>query len=98
MVGQREGPLLMIGKQVFVLRFMILLASIPALLFAFLGLFSRMMADDYGLFATALRLGGRINFSYWWENHFGSYTFILLNDLVAPLGAVYVPAIVPRGR
>ena len=70
-------------------------ASLPLWLFAYLGSFSRMMADDYGLFATALKLSGRSNFRYWWENWFGSYSFILLGDVLAPLGAASIPSIFP---
>ena len=70
-------------------------SSAPVLLYAWLGFSARMMADDYGLFATALRLSGRSNFRYWWENWFGSYSFILFNDLIAPLGAEAIPAVMP---
>ena len=71
------------------------LASLPVLLYAVLGFSARMMADDYALFATALRLSGRHNFGYWWDGWFGSYSFILFNDLLAPLGAAAIPAIMP---
>ncbi len=78
-----------------ILRMLAALSSAPVLLYAALGFSARMMADDYGLFATALRLSGRDNFSYWWQNWYGSYSFILFNDLLAPLGAAALPAIMP---
>ena len=69
--------------------------SLPALLFAYLGLSSRLMGDDFGLFATALHLGGWHNFSYWWNGWYSSYTFILFNDALAPLGPEYIAQAFP---
>lgn len=69
--------------------------SLPALLFAFLGLSSRLMGDDFGLFATSLHLGGWHNFFYWWNGWYSSYTFILFNDLLAPLGPEYIAQAFP---
>lgn len=71
------------------------LVSLPAVLYACLGLSSRLMGDDFGLFATALRLGGRHNFDYWWNGWYSSYTFILFNDLLAPLGPEYLAPAFP---
>ena len=69
--------------------------SLPALLFAFLGLSSRLMGDDFGLFAASLHLGGWHNFLYWWNGWYSSYTFILFNDLLAPLGPEYIAQAFP---
>ena len=69
--------------------------SLPALLYAYLGLSSRLMGDDFGLFATALRLGGWHNFDYWWQGWYSSYTFIIFNDLLAPLGPEYIAQAFP---
>ncbi len=71
------------------------LASLPALLYAFLGLSSRLMGDDFGLFAGSLHLGGWHNFLYWWNGWYSSYTFILFNDLLAPLGPEYIAQAFP---
>lgn len=69
--------------------------SLPALLFAYLGLSSRLMGDDFGLFATALHLSGWHNFNYWWNGWYSSYTFILFNDALAPLGPEYIAQAFP---
>lgn len=69
--------------------------SLPAVLYAYLGLSSRLMGDDFGLFASALRLSGWHNFNHWWHNWYSSYTFILFNDLLAPLGAEYIAQAFP---
>lgn len=71
------------------------LVSLPAMLFAFLGLSSRLMGDDFGLFAASLHLGGWHNFLYWWNGWYSSYTFILFNDLLAPLGPEYIAQAFP---
>ncbi len=73
-----------------------LLASLPILLFAYLGQFSRMMGDDYARFATAMQLGGRINFLYWWNTWDGSFSGILFHDVIVPLGAPpHIPRVFP---
>lgn len=69
--------------------------SLPALLYVFLGLSSRLMGDDFGLFASSLHLGGWHNFLYWWNGWYSSYTFILFNDLLAPLGPEYIAQAFP---
>ncbi len=69
--------------------------SLPALLFAYLGLSSRLMGDDFGLFATALHLSGWHNFNYWWNGWYSSYTFIIFNDALAPLGPEYIAQAFP---
>ena len=71
------------------------IVSLPAILYAFLGLSSRLMGDDFGLFATALHLSGRHNFEYWWNGWYSSYTFILFNDALAPLGPQYIAQAFP---
>ena len=73
----------------------VLFISLPAVLYAYLGLSSRLMGDDFGLFATALRLSGWHNFNYWWHSWYSSYTFILFNDLLAPLGPEYIAQAFP---
>ena len=74
---------------------LVALTSLPLLLFAYLGQFSRMMGDDYARFATALQMGGRQNFLHWWNNWDGSYSGILFHDLIAPLGATSIPRVFP---
>ena len=74
---------------------MILLASVPALLIAFLGTFSRIMGDDWCYFSTALHLGGRDYFGLWMGSWNGSFTYAILHDALAPLGPEYIPPMVP---
>ena len=69
--------------------------SLPALLYAYLGLSSRLMGDDFGLFATSMHLSGWHNFQYWWNGWYSSYTFILFNDLLAPLDPEYIAQALP---
>ena len=84
------------GGALALVRWLLLaLASLPLLLFAFLGQYSRMMGDDYARFATALQMGGWHNFSHWWTNWDGSYSGILFHDLIAPLGAPAIPRVFP---
>ena len=71
------------------------LALAPVALFAYLGLFSRMMGDDWGHFATAQQLGGADYFDFWWAQRYSSYTYILLHKALAPLGPEYMPPIFP---
>ena len=72
-----------------------LIALAPAALFAYLGSFSRLMGDDYGYFASALRLGFRDSFGHWWNNWHGSYSFIVAFDALAPLGPENLPPVMP---
>ena len=72
-----------------------LLASIPALLIAYLGQYSRLMGDDWCFFGTALHLGGRDYFSFWLSNWHSSLTYVALHDILAPLGPEAMPAVIP---
>ena len=72
----------------------VFLALIPLLLFAYLGQFSRMMADDYGYLGKALQSGTWEAMLFWRENWNGDYTNFLLYGLLAPMGVI-VPSIFP---
>ncbi len=71
------------------------LALAPVALYALLGSFSRLMADDWSAYAAGLYLGGRDNFFSTWNNWSSSFAKILLVDLLAPLGAISIPQISP---
>lgn len=68
---------------------------VPAALYAYLGHFSRLMIDDYGIFATALWLGFRDYFAYWRNTWHGSYSFYVFHDLLAPLDPARMPPVFP---
>ena len=72
----------------------VLLALVPLFLFAYLGQFSRMMADDYRYLGKALESGTWQAMLVWREYWNGDYTNYLLYGLLAPLGVV-VPSIFP---
>ena len=78
-----------------ILWLLALVASLPALLIAYLGQFSRLMGDDWCYFAGALHLGGRDYFGHWMNTWNGSYTYALLHDLLAPLGPEIMPPLFP---
>jgi len=78
-----------------VLWLLALLASLPTLLIAYLGQFSRLMGDDWCFFNSALHLGGRDYFSFWLNNWHSSLTYIAIHDILAPLGPEYMPPIFP---
>ena len=67
------------------------LSLLPLLLYAYLGHFSRLMIDDYGHFATALRISFRHNFAYWRNLWNGSYSFYVFHDLLSPLDPARLP-------
>ena len=85
----------MLHKRGVVLWLLVLLASVPTLLLAFLGQFSRIMGDDWCFFATALHLGGRDHLGYWLNGWHSSFTYIILHDVLAPLGPEYVAQVFP---
>ena len=74
---------------------LVVLCLVPVALFAYLGSFSRMMGDDYAIFAGAARLSARHNFSMWWDQWDGSYSKIIFHDLIAPLGPELMPQVMP---
>ena len=67
----------------------------PLALYIYLGHFSRLMLDDYGLFASPLHLGFLDNFFHWRNNWFPSYTFYVVQDLLTPLDPARLPALLP---
>ena len=74
---------------------LLVLCILPALLFAYMGHFSRLMIDDYPLFATSLWLGFRDRFFHYWNGWHPSYTFVLSYDLLTPLGPENMPPLMP---
>ena len=67
----------------------------PLAVYMVLGRFSRLMLDDYGLFAAPLHLGFLDNFFHWRNNWFPSYTFYVVQDLLTPLDPARLPALLP---
>ncbi len=78
-----------------ILWLLALVASLPALLIAYLGQFSRLMGDDWCFFNTALHLGGRDYFSFWLNNWHSSYTYVALDWALKHFGPENMPPIVP---
>jgi hypothetical protein len=76
------------------LFYMVLFSMLAALsLYAYLGTFTRYMADDY-CSAAALRTEGFWGAqSYWWQNWSGRYSFSFLVSLVESLGLKIVPVL-----
>ena len=72
----------------------VLLASLPLLLFAYIGSFSRLITDDYGYLGKALETDAWQAMLYWRDTWSGDYTNLLLYGVLAQLGA-YVPALFP---
>ena len=72
--------------------YMVLLVMLSALaMYAYLGTFTRYMADDY-CSAAALKTEGFFGAqSYWWQNWSGRYSFSFLISLVELLGLKIVP-------
>ncbi len=70
------------------------LALVPALLFAYLGQFSRLIWDDYDRLGKPIELGFWQAVQYFRDTWNGDYTNFLLFGLLAPLGAL-VPSIFP---
>ena len=70
------------------------LALVPALLFAYLGHFSRLIWDDYDRLGKPIELGLWQALQYFRDTWNGDYTNFLLFGLLAPLGAL-VPSIFP---
>ncbi len=74
---------------------LLVLCTLPALLFAYMGHFSRLMIDDYPHFATSLWLGFRDRFFHYWNGWHPSYTYVLSYDLLTPLGPENMPPLMP---
>ena len=70
------------------------LALVPALLFAYLGHFSRLMWDDYDRLGKPIELGFWQALIYFRDTWNGDYTNFLVLGLLAPLG-VKAPSIFP---
>ena len=70
------------------------LALVPALLFAYLGQFSRLIWDDYDRLGKPIELGFWQSVQYFRDSWNGDYTNFLLFGLLAPLGAL-VPSVFP---
>ena len=70
------------------LAFSILVAMslVPLLLFAYLGLHSRPMSDDYCHILTAGRLNLLDYILYWRDHVDGSFSDYVVRDLLGPLG------------
>ena len=62
-----------------------LLALVPLAVFAYLGQYSRLLADDYVHLVVGRELGPWESTLYWREIHNGSYAHYFLHGLVAPL-------------
>jgi len=65
--------------------FLVALALIPSLLFAYSGQFSRMIADDYCRIEAGLANGPWQNVAHWRSIWTGSYTNYFLHGVFAPL-------------
>ncbi len=72
----------------------VLLALVPALLFAYLGQFSRMIADDYYTIALGQELGAWDGMLYWYNSWSGSYTHFFLRSAMGLLDTL-APVITP---
>lgn len=70
-------------------------AFAPLLLFLYLGLFSRMIYDDFGYQGTALKFGPWQSMLWWREQWTGEYSNILFNALLSPLGIAAPASILP---
>ena len=70
------------------------LALVPVLLFAYLGQFSRMIADDYCTTAIGQELGAWGGMLHWYHRWSGGYSNFFIKSAMAPLG-VLGPRITP---
>ena len=66
----------------------LLLAFVPLLLFAYLGHFSRLVADDYGYLGKALESGIWEAMLFWREQWSGDYSNLVLYGILAKIGAI----------
>ena len=62
----------------------VLLAFVPLLLFAYLGQFSRLVADDYAYLGKALESGIWESMLFWREQWVGDYSGLLFMGVLAP--------------
>lgn len=70
------------------------LALMPAALYAYLGQFSRLIADDYCYMASS-KSGGAFGITLHFFNHWsGSYADLIFKDIIAPLD-VLAPRVLP---
>ncbi|MCY3799742.1 MAG: hypothetical protein OXG84_18195 [Chloroflexi bacterium] len=61
-------------------------SCLPLLVFAYLGTFSRIIADDYCFFGTGQDLGAWESVLHWRANWNGHYSNVFLHGLIAPVG------------
>ena len=66
----------------------VLFAFVPLLLFAYLGQFSRLVADDYAYLGKALESGIWESMLFWREQWVGDYSGLLFMGVLAPIGAM----------
>ncbi len=70
------------------------LALVPLILYAYLGQFSRMIADDYCIAAVGQELGAWDGMLYWYRNWSGAYSNFFLKSAMAPLDT-FLPRVTP---
>ena len=69
----------------------VVLALVPLILFAYLGLHNRLVADDYSQLGLALEIGTWEALLFWREVWHGDYSNFMLAGLLARLGAQAPP-------
>jgi hypothetical protein len=67
------------------------LSLLPLLVLAYLGLFTRYLADDYSTSGVLVNLGFWKAQAYWYQSWSGRYSFTFLVSLVELVGARIVP-------
>ena len=81
-----------------ILMYMALLAaSLPLLVFAYSGTFSRLSPDDFGHLGKALESGAWESMRFWREQWNGDYSNLLFYGILAPFGvavAAYFPMVI----
>lgn len=70
------------------------LAMLPAILYAYLGHFSRMIGDDFSFLTLGKELGPWQSMLYWREKWMSSYSNAFLHGLLGPLDTA-IPSIFP---
>ena len=71
--------------------FVFLILSVPLLIYAYIGFFSRYMADDYSLVVYLRTLGFWKTQTYWYQAWSGRYTFTFVVSLAELIGIGIVP-------
>lgn len=74
-----------VQKSTFLRPLLVIITTIPVLLFAYLGSFSRMMSDDYCTMAIGQQYGVWEGTAYWLSTWTGSYTNFFIKSGIAPL-------------